>query len=172
MRWLTVFLAAITFALVGVGCGGSDESAATTDTTVQEETTTDETATDQTTTDEGTTQASDLSFTSKDCLAFIGATAAVGQAFSGVTGDVDQSKFFTGYADRVPDDIKTDFQTLADGGAAAAAAYAKLNLAPGETPSATQLLQYQADLGAIDQEEFSAASERISAWTTEVCPSG
>jgi hypothetical protein len=167
MRWLTVFLAAIAFALIGVGCGGSDDSAATADTTVQEETTTDET-----TTEEGTTQASDLSFTSKDCLAFIGAAAAVGQAFSGATGDVDQSKFFTEYADRVPDDIKADFQTLADGGAAAAAAYAKLNLAPGETPSATQLQQYQADLAAIDQEEFSAASERISAWTTEVCPSG
>jgi hypothetical protein len=166
MRWLTVFLAAIAFALVGVGCGGSDESAVTTDTTVQEETTTDET-----TTDEGTTQASDLSFTSKDCLAFIGAAAAAGQAFSGVEGS-DQPDILDQYADRVPDDIKADFQTLADGGAAAAAAYAKMNLAPGETPSATQLQQYQADLGAIDQEEFSAASERISAWTTEVCPSG
>ena len=176
MRWLMIAVTVVALALFGVGCGGGDESAADTDTTTITETTeTDETTTDETTTDEttdGTETGISSIFTSEDCLAFIGAAAAVGQAFAGASADVDQSEFFEEYADRVPDEIKADLQTMADVGAAAAAAYTKLDLAPGETPSAAQLAEYQQALAAIDQEEYTAAAERISAWTNEVCPGG
>jgi hypothetical protein len=173
MRWLVV-TCVVAVALGAAGCGGSDESSGDTETTLTDTVATDETTTDETTTeDDGTTGETDLSaFTSEDCLAFIGAAAAVGQAFSGATGDIDQSEFFAGYADRVPEDIKADLQTMADVGAAAAAAYANIDVAPGETPSAEQLAQYTAALEAIDQEEFNAASERVGAWTEEVCPGG
>jgi hypothetical protein len=160
-------------ALGGAGCGGSDESSGTA-TTLTDTVATDETTTEEATTEESTTTGeTDLSaFTSEDCLAFIGAAAAVSQAFSGASGDIDQSKFFAEYADRVPEDIKADLQVMADVGAAAAAAYADLNLTPGETPSAEQLAQYTAAMEAIDQEEYQAAAERIGAWTEEVCPGG
>jgi len=175
MRWL-VATCVVAVALGGAGCGGGDESSGDTATVLTEtdETTTEETTTEETTTDdEATTSGTDLSaFTSEDCLAFIGAAAAVSQAFSGAAGDIDQSEFFEEYADRVPDDIKADLQVMADVGAAAAAAYSNLDIAPGETPSADQLAEYTAAIEAIDQEEFNAASERVGAWTEEVCPGG
>jgi hypothetical protein len=175
MRWLVATcVVAFAVALVGAGCGGGDESSGNTAATLTDTTATDETTTDETTTDAGTTtDATDLSaLTSEDCLAFIGAAAAVGQAFSGTSGNVDQSKFFAKYADRVPEEIKADLQVMADAGAAASAAYSKLDLKPGETPSAEQMAQYTAALEAIDQEEFNAASQRVGAWTEEVCPAG
>jgi len=172
MRWL-VATCVVAVALGGAGCGGGDESSGDTATVLTETVGTDETTTEETTTEDATTSGTDLSaFTSEDCLAFIGAAAAVSQAFSGAAGDIDQSEFFEEYADRVPDDIKADLQVMADVGAAAAAAYSNLDIAPGETPSADQLAQYTAAIGAIDQEEFNAASERVGAWTEEVCPGG
>ena len=174
MRWLVV-VCVVAVALVVAGCGGSDDSSSgDTTATLTDTVATDETTTDETTTEAGTTTgATDLSaFTSEDCLAFIGAAAAVSQAFSGTTGDIDQSEFFAKYADRVPEDVKADLQVMADAGAAAASAYSKLDLKPGETPSAEQLQQYQADLEAIDQEEYQAAAARVGAWTEEVCPAG
>jgi hypothetical protein len=173
MRWL-VATCVVVLAFGVVGCGGSDESSGDAATTLTDTVATDETTTEEATTEESTTTGeTDLSaFTSKDCLAFIGAAAAISQAFSGTTGDIDQSEFFADYADRVPEDIKADLQIMADAGAAAAAAYARLDLKPGETPSAEQLAEYTAALEAIDQEEFNAASERIGAWTQEVCPGG
>jgi hypothetical protein len=164
----------VVLALGGAGCGGGDESSGDTAATLTETVATDETTTDEATTEDSTTTGeTDLSaFTSEDCLAFIGAAAAISQAFSGVTGDIDQSEFFDQYADRVPEEIKADLQIMADAGAAAAAAYSKLDIQPGETPSAEELAEYTAALEAIDQEEFQAASERIGAWTEEVCPGG
>ncbi len=166
MRWLVVTFVVVV-ALGVAGCGGSDESSGDTETTL-----TDTVATEETTTD-ATTGETDLSaFTSEDCLAFLGAAAAIGRAFSGATGDLDQSEFFEEYADRVPEEIKADLQTMADAGAAASNAYSDLNVAPGETPSAEQMAEYTAALEAIDQEEYQAAAARISAWTEEVCPAG
>jgi len=177
MRWLVVTFVVVV-ALGVAGCGGSDESSGDTETTLTDTVATDDTTSDETTTDEATTEddgtgETDLSaFTSEDCLAFLGAAAAIGQAFSGATGDLDQSEFFEEYADRVPEDIKADLQTMADTGAAASNAYSDLNGAPGETPSAEQMAQYTAALEAIDQEEYQAAATRVGAWTEEVCPAG
>lgn len=173
MRWL-VATCVVAVAFGVTGCGGSDESSGDTAATLTDTVTTDETTTDETTTeDDGTTGETDLSaFTSEDCLAFLGAAAAISQAFSGATGDLDQSEFFEEYADRVPEDIKADLQTMADVGAAASNAYSDLNVAPGETPSAAQMAQYTAALEAIDQEEYQAAAARVGAWTEEVCPAG
>jgi len=173
MRWL-VATCVVVLAIGVAGCGGSDESSGDAATTLTDTVATDETTTDEATTEDSTTTGeTDLSaFTSEDCLAFIGAAAAVSQAFSGASGDIDQSEFFAEYADRVPEEIKADLQVMADVGAAAAAAYSKLDIKPGETPSAEQLAEYTAALEAIDQEEFQAASERVGAWTEEVCPGG
>ena len=129
-------------------------------------TTTEATTTEETTTAPPGTDGPNLALTSGECVAVIGAITAVSQAFAGVASNADQSDLLDQYADRVPDDVKADFQTLVDYAKEVAEAYAKLGLSPSETPSAEQLEQYQADLAAIDQEELSAASERISAWTS------
>ena len=100
LRWLSILVVAL--ALVAAGCGGSDdESAASTETTIEETTTTDETTTaDETTTEESTdTSGIDtgaFNFASEDCQslvkAYVGLSAAIAAASSGqdVTADIEK----------------------------------------------------------------------------------
>jgi hypothetical protein len=172
MRWL-IAICVVVVALGAAGCGGSDESSGDTQATLTETVASDETTTDEgTTEDDSTMDDTDLSaLTSEDCLALSAAIVAVNQAFAGTASDIDSSEFEK-YADSVPEDIQADLQTIADVGTAAAAAYAKLDVAPGETPNAEQLAEYGAAMDAIDTEEYSAATERVGAFTEEACSGG
>lgn len=179
MRWLTISVAITAFALVGAGCGGDEESTGDTDTVVITDTSaTDETTTEETTTDETETETeTDISggLASGDCLELINASAALSQALAaaGTSGDLDESsKFFDEFADKAPEEIRADFQILAEAYAVYIAAAQDIGLGSGETPSAEQLAQYQQALAAIDQQELSEASTRISAWSTANCPGG
>jgi hypothetical protein len=168
-----IAICVVVVALGAAGCGGSDESSGDTEATLTETVASDETTTDEGTTEDDSTMGdTDLSaLTSEDCLALGAAIAAVNQAFAGTASDIDQSEFEK-YADRVPEDIQSDLQTMADVGAAASAAYAKLDVAPGEAPSADQMAEYGAAMDAIDTEEYTAASERVGAYTGEACSGG
>ncbi len=176
MRWLTIVVAALALAIAGAGCGGNDESSANTDTavvteTTAEETTTEGTTTEETTTEETTTDASG-GLASGDCLDLVNASAALGQAFAsvGASGNPDVSTFFDQFD--APDEIKDDFQVLADAYAEYAAAVKDIGLEAGKTPTADQLQQFQQALAAIDQQAVTAASDRISVWADANCPSG
>jgi len=166
MRWLAVLVLALT--LVAAGCGGSDESAATDETTV-EETTTEETTTEETTT-EGSTDTTDLSgiLGDEDCLALASVGATFAQAITGAT-DEEAAAAFQKLADEVPDEIKADVQVLADWFADYAAKLKDIGIEAGQTPSADQLQQLQVALVATNQEELTAASQRLEAWTQANC---
>jgi len=166
MRWLAVLVLALT--LVAAGCGGSDESAATDETTV-EETTTEETTTEETTT-EGSTNTTDLSgiLGDEDCLALASVGATFAQAITGAT-DEEAAAAFRKLADEVPDEIKADVQVLADWFADYAAKLKDIGIEAGQTPSADQLQQLQVALVATNQEELTAASQRLEAWTQANC---
>ena len=172
MRWLTVVLVVLTLALVGAGCGGGDdESSASGDTSVTE-TITEDTTTDETTTAEETTDDTDLSglLADEDCLALASAGAAFAQAFAGAGATNDESAAaLEELASKVPDEIKADVETLGQALAEYAAELEGIGVQAGATPSAEQLQQLQAALASLDQEELTAASERLEAWSQENC---
>jgi hypothetical protein len=174
MRWLALLVCS--FALVAAGCGGgSDESAATTETTTEtttSETTTTETSTDETTTSEDTT-AGAFNWTSEDCQslvkAYVGLSAAVGAASTGQ--DVSpQIEEFSKYVDEVPDEIRADVQTIASAYGEFATKIKELGYKPGDDPTAEQLQQLQAASNSIGP-DVQAAADRVSTWTTKNCSS-
>jgi hypothetical protein len=134
MRRLTIAVVLAALALAGAGCGGGDESSGTTETTVTE-TTTDETTTDETTTEETTTDGSG-GLTSGDCADLVNASAELAQAFAaaGATGDAGAaSEFFDRF--EAPDEIREDFQVLADAYAEYIAALQDIGLESAKRPA-------------------------------------
>jgi hypothetical protein len=168
MRWLAVLVMAL--ALVAAGCGGGDDSAASDETTVEETTTSGDTTTSEDTTSEETTATGDLSgiLDDEDCLklASIGATFA--QAITGAT-DEEAAEAFQNLVNEVPDEIKADVQVLADWFADYAAKVKDIGIEAGKTPTAAQIQQLSAALAGTNQEEVSAASERLGTWANENC---
>ena len=164
MRWLAVLVMAL--ALVVVGCGGGDDSTASDETTVEETTTSEDTTTSEETTDTDVDASAILG--DEDCLklASIGATFA--QAVTGAT-DEEATEAFQNLVDDVPDEIKADVQVLADWFAEYSAKLKDIGLQAGQTPTAAQVAQLQAALADTNQEELTAASERLQAWANANC---
>jgi hypothetical protein len=174
MRWLALLVTVL--ALVVAGCGGGSDSSAASDETTTEETTTatdetmtDETMTDETATDEST-DSTDLSgiLGNEDCLALAGVGASIAQAFAGAVDSPDQANLDE-LASKVPAEIKGDVETLAKALATYSAKLQDIGISVGATPSASQLQQLQAALASLDQQELTAASSRIEAWSKANC---
>jgi hypothetical protein len=172
VRFLTIAVVCV-LALAGAACGGGDEESAGDTDTVTLETTTDETTTEETDTDETETDETvGDSLASEDCQELINASASLSRAFgsAGAESDLeDVSTFFDEFAEEAPDEIREDFQVLADAYEAYAEAIEGIDLQSGQTPDPEALQQLQEALTSIDQEEVTAASERISAWANDNC---
>jgi hypothetical protein len=160
------------------GCGGDDESASgdtvATETTTTEtedtdtettETETTETETTETETTEATETDAEPDFaTSENCQEFAQIGAKVSGALTGTSTDPNDIKeAFEQLAAAAPDEIKADFETLADYMTTVADALGGVN--PGEQPSPDAL----AKLAQIDSTKATAASTNISKWVTENC---
>jgi ABC-type glycerol-3-phosphate transport system substrate-binding protein len=166
VRWLALLVAAL--ALVAVGCGGSDdESSAADETTVTETTTT---TSDETSSDD----LDSFDFADEDCQALVAAYVSLSGALAGASGGgssdfADEIEEFTELAEKVPDEIREDVETVA-------AAYSQYidviqdaGIEPGEIPTAEQAQQLQNALQSVGEADVTAAGERLSAWTTENC---
>ncbi len=171
MRWLSILVLAL--ALVAAGCGGSDDEPSASDDTTVEETLTDET-TDETTEDTGTDTDADFNFADEDCQSLVAAFLGVSQAFAAAAGGSDaeleeQAEAFAEFADDVPEEISDDVATLA----AAYGQYIEViqdaGIEPGEIPTAEQAQELAEALESVGTADVTAASERLSAWTTENC---
>lgn len=163
MRWLSILVLAL--ALVAAGCGGSDNESAASDETTVEETLTEETTTEET----GDTDLSGI-LGDEDCLALASVGATMAQAFAGAAGaSDDNSDELAELASKVPDEIKADVETLAQAFATYANELTDIGIEAGATPNADQLQQLQAAIASLDQEELTAASQRIEAWSKENC---
>jgi hypothetical protein len=172
MRWLALLLTAL--ALVAVGCGGDDDSSAAEDTTTIEETTTEDTTSDDTTSEDTTDGDTDFDFADEDCQGLVAAYAQVSQAFAAAAGGSgedlsEQADAFSEFADQVPDEIRADVQTIADAYGQYIDALQDAGIEPGEIPTAEQAQQLQDALQSVGSADVTAASERLSAWTTENC---
>jgi hypothetical protein len=167
-RKLIVLLLA-TFALVAAGCGGDDNSEAggDTDTTVVEETTTEETTTDETTTEETTTDETTLS---GKCAEFAGLGVKISQAMAGGNAGLDEaSALFDELASQVPEEIRADFEVIAENFAEIAEVMKDVDLAAGEQPSAEDLAKLQELTSSLNSTDVQRASENIEKWTEENC---
>ncbi len=161
-----------TFVFAAAGCGGDDDSSASDDTTVTETTTTEETTEEETTeeetTEEETTDTTETSASgsiTENCEEFAQIGAQVSEAITG-TADVDEIKAaFDELAAAAPDEIKADFEVLAEYMGAVAEALGGVDVGAGETPDPAAL----AKLAQIDAAEATAASTNISNWVTENC---
>ena len=167
MRWLALLVMAL--ALVAVGCGGGDDEPSAVDETTVEETTVEETTTIDDTTDDETTD-TDLSgvLGDEDCLALAGVGASIAQAFSGAVDSGDEADLDE-LASKVPEEIRADVETLAQALATYSEEIQGIGVEAGATPSAEQLQQLQTAIASLDQEELTAASQRLEAWSQENC---
>ncbi|HJR95230.1 MAG TPA: hypothetical protein VJ807_07310 [Gaiellaceae bacterium] len=170
MRWLSILVLAL--ALVAAGCGGGDDDSSASDTTTVEETTTDTTA--ETTTDDGAATSGDFDFADEDCRGLVAAYLGISQAFAAAAGGSneeleEQAEAFSEFADDVPEEIQADVQTLADAYGQYIQVLQDAGIEPGEIPTAAQAQELQTALQAVGTADVTAASERLSAWTTENC---
>jgi len=158
------------------------EATTTEETTTEEGTTTeagttteetDTTATDTTGTD--TTALGNLSFlTSAKCRQYVQLLSNYASALAGAGGtDTEKAaQALQEIADQAPDEIKGDFQTLADAYSKIADALKGTDLSAGQTPDAATLAKL-AQLGKeIDSAKVSQASTNISTWLTKNCTNG
>ncbi len=76
------------------------------------------------------------------------------------------------FADKAPDDIKDDFQTLADVYSKIADALDGVDTSPGSTPDPAALAKLAKLSTEIDTAKLAAASTNISTWTSQNCTGG
>jgi hypothetical protein len=161
-------------ALVAAGCGGSsDEASSDTDTVAVETTTMDTTTTEDTaTTDDTATDTSsstDIGALTGKCAELAGLGTKLASAMGGQDAGVENvSKLFDELADEVPDEIKADWQVLAENFGKIAEALKGVDLTSG-TPDPETLAKLQALSATLDSQEVQQASAHIEAWVTQNC---
>jgi hypothetical protein len=100
------------------------------------------------------------------------AAAAVPQAMSGGGGDLDQSLAqLQAFAEAAPEEIRADLMLVYEGYGAYMAAMQDAGYDPtsGEVPSAEVIAAMEAASAQLSAPEFTAASERVSAWFETNC---
>jgi hypothetical protein len=158
-------------ALVAAGCGGSssDEASSDTETAVATETTMPEETT-ATTDDSGTSTDVDLGNLSGECAQFAGISSKLAQSLSGQDANIeDAAKAFDEIADQVPDEIKDDYQVIADNFSKIAEALKGVDLTSGQAPSPEALAKLQELSASMDSTEVQQATQHIEAWVSQHC---
>ena len=167
-------------ALVAPGCGGdssNESSADATETTVAAETTmTTEETTDSSASASASASSSSSSSSTGDlalggkCKEFVGVSQQLAASLSGQTADLQQaSKLFDEIADQVPDEIKADYQVIAENFKKIADALKGVDLTSGEAPSPEVLAKLQELAQSMDSPKVKQATEHIQAWVQENC---
>ena len=155
MRLKLIFAVVVGLLLVAApGCGSKKKSAATTKATT----------TQQTTTSTSTTTAGGLNLSNKDCANLLAAQSTIQKATTGnLPSDIAaQIAALQTLAKTAPAAIRGDFQVLAQ----AAGKLAKLNVKPGQQPTAAQIQQL---LATLDIAKLTTASQHIAAWAQTNC---
>jgi hypothetical protein len=159
------------FVLAAGGCGSGGGGSTTT--TTATETTTTETATTSATTTNAIGSLGSL-LTSKNCRDLANTATSFSQAIAG-TGKADfkqAAQLMKEFADKTPEDIRPDFEVLADAYAKYADALQGVDLRSGKAPSAAVIAKMQKLSTEIDTAKLAQASQHISAWVQTNCTSG
>jgi hypothetical protein len=174
-RWLVVLLLAA-LALVAAGCGGDDDGdSASSDTAVVETDAPDDgegTMDGSTETDTTETDAADDAegALGGECAELAGLGAQVQNAFGNTTGDIDSvAEVLDELAERVPEEIRDDYQVLADNFKEFADVLKDVDLSSGATPDAETLAKLQEAASSMDAPEVREATANIEAWVKANC---
>jgi hypothetical protein len=143
--------------VVGAGCGDGDEKAG--------ETTTVEVAKTE-------TNASDDARDAFECDDIVEATQRLGVLASTASG-ADEAEETAALVEEIiataPAEIRADVRILADAYAESVDMVAGLELEPGFESEPESIAKLQEAFASLDRPEVTAASERLSTWTTENC---
>ena len=168
-RRLVLLLLAV-LALAVAGCGGDDSSdaVAETETTAVEETTSDDDGSEDVETVPETTD-EDIGELGGECAELAGIGAKLSQSLSGQAGDLDEaSEVFNEIAEQVPDEIKADYEVIAENFSKIAEALEGVDLTSGQ-PDAEAIAKLQELSTTFDSPEVREASANIEAWVTANC---
>lgn len=170
-RLMVLLIAVLALAAAGCGGGGSDEASGDTDTVVTEETTsTDDMTTTEDTTTETTSDDADVGALTGKCAELAGLSTKLAESLGGQSGDIQSvATLFDEIADQVPDEIKADYQVLADYISKMAEALKGVDLSSTEPPSAEVLAKLQQLTTSVDTQEVQQATAHIEAWARDNC---
>jgi len=158
-------------ALAAAGCGGDDSSDASADTeTTVVEATTGEDPTDDVEDLTETTGDDEIGQLSGKCAELAGIGAKLSQSLTGQSGDLDEAaRVFDEIADEVPDEIKADYEVIAENFGKIAEALKDVDLQSGEAPNAEAIAKLQQLATSMDSAEVQEASANIEAWAEKNC---
>ena len=104
------------------------------------------------------------------CKEFAGVSQQLAASLSGQTADLQEaSKIFDEIADQVPDEIKADYQVIAENFKKIADALKGVDLTSGEAPSPEVLAKLQELAQSMDSPKVKRATQHIEAWVKENC---
>jgi hypothetical protein len=169
---LLALLAACSIALVACG-GGDDDGDVDADATSgdDDDSGSNDDADGSTSTDDDV----DLSDISEECIdASLAYSAVISQSAAAFTGDTDavedSADKLKEFADKAPDEIKDDFEAMAETLEKYYEELEDLDLGSG-TPSAGEIAKIVAAGELLQEADFQAASGRVSEWVEENCDS-
>jgi hypothetical protein len=175
VRRRTIQLIGITLTLVLVvaaaGCGGSKKSSESAATTTE---TTATTTTEATTTSASTTTSGTPSFaTAANCKQLSDLSTQFSQVLSGAKGDIaKQAAAFKALADKTPDAIRPDFETIADAYSKIAENLKGVDLSSGKVPDAATIAKISKLGSEFSGPKFTQAISNIETWVTKNCSGG
>jgi hypothetical protein len=181
LRLKLAFVLLVGLMAIVAGCGGSKSSSSTTETTTEATTTTEDTTTTEETTAETTTEddsggsgSGSSSFAnSSNCLKLLNLSSEFAKAAAATGGnDLDATvKFFEEIADKAPEEIRADFQVIAEAFAVYVKALGDADLKPGAQPTPEQIQALTKAAESFSEADVTKASTNIQAWTEKNCPS-
>jgi hypothetical protein len=166
-------------AVAVAGCGGSGDSGddAAPDTAVTETSSTTDTSasTEGTSTESMSTEATGLAGLSEECKDLAEASqkfaAAVASTSNGGGDPEATADAFKEFTDQAPDELKDDFEALADVIATYASALKDIDLKPGAVPTADQISKLTQLGQSLSTGKARNASAAIAAWGQANCGS-
>ena len=158
-----VATALLLLALAAAGCGGGGKNSTTAEAAGSSS------SSAATTASSGTTTGSGTSTKSKSCKELTSLANRVSSAFSNTNGkNIEKNaKILKEFADQTPDEIRPDFELLADDIQKIADAFHGVKNPNNPSPAERQKIQQAAQ--SINQAKLSAAIRHITAWSQKNC---
>ena len=167
-----IVLAAIgALLLMAAGCGGDDDESAA-DTQAAAATESSE-PTEATETDASEESAAPDFASSENCRELVELGAKTAAALSGTDPDAETTQnLLDAYADDAPEEIRADFQVIADAYGKMAEALEDVTVPAGEAPDPEAAAKLQEIVASLDTAELTKANENITAWVETNCKTG
>jgi hypothetical protein len=169
-----IVLAAIgALLLMAAGCGGGDDESAA-DTQAAAPATTESSATTEPAEPEASEESGELDFaSSENCKELVELGAKTAAALSGTDPDAETTQnLLDAYAEEAPEEIRADFEVIADAYGKMAEALEDVQVSPGETPDAEATAKLQEIVSSLDTAELEQANTNITNWVNTNCKAG